>query len=109
LIIDATARARLRAWIRLKGVAVKRESVELTDVQVGMLLFFAGKRDLPCGHTRTTDALIARHLVAWDADSRRLKITNLGRRIAAQQSTTSTTERVKGPERSVQLHRTVHR
>jgi hypothetical protein len=88
---------------------VKRESVELTDVQIGMLLFFAGKRDIPCGHTRTTDALIARQLVAWDADSHRLKITNLGQRIAAQQPTPSTTERVKGPGRSDQVHRNVHR
>jgi hypothetical protein len=49
-----------------------------------MLLFFAGRRDTPCGHARTGDALISRALLTLDTESARYRLTNLGRQVAAE-------------------------
>jgi hypothetical protein len=59
------------------------EASRLSDVQVEMLLFFAERRDTPCGDTRTTGALIARGLLDLADDSSRYRITRLGRQVAA--------------------------
>jgi hypothetical protein len=58
--------------------------IKLSVVQARMLLFFAGQRDDPCGHTSTTRSLITRELLAWDAQSDRYQITKLGRQVAAR-------------------------
>jgi hypothetical protein len=63
---------------------MERNSNELSNVQAAMLLFFAGRRDIPRGDRRTTGALVSRGLVARGADSGRYEITETGRRIAAR-------------------------
>jgi hypothetical protein len=60
------------------------KGVKLSAAQTGMLLFFAGERDQPCGDPRTTGALITRELLARDAPSARYCLTELGRQVAAR-------------------------
>ena len=59
------------------------KDVTLTEVQEKMLLFFAQRRQNPCGDIRTTDALIARALLVRDRRTSKYRPTKLGREIAA--------------------------
>jgi hypothetical protein len=59
-------------------------TIRLSEVQVGMLLFFAGRCAMPCGNSGTTDALVNRALLARDVKSARYRLTELGRQAVAQ-------------------------
>jgi hypothetical protein len=63
---------------------MKSDSINLSDVQVGMLRFFAGQRDTPCGDIRTVTALLTRELLTQGTKTGRCRITELGQQVADQ-------------------------
>jgi hypothetical protein len=84
--------SQLRSWRggrnpsqRPEGIIrMARDSIELSAVQSEMLLFFAGRRTMPCGDSRTTLALSRRELLSLDTRSGRYEITEFGQHIADQ-------------------------
>jgi hypothetical protein len=63
---------------------MKFDSIDLSEVQIGMLRFFAGQRDTPCGDIRTVTALLTRELLTEDTKTGRCRITELGQQVADQ-------------------------